>query len=200
MTFDDEQAGPAPIAPVPTAAPVPSAAPVPTPAPANPVVAPKRRTSRLLDLALVGAAVIAIGGVAFAIGRGTAPVAASGVFTRGGPGPGGAVIGGPDGSFDPGTGPKGQNGGLVQAGGLAIDGTVTAIDADSITLRLADGQEMTFELDDSTTYREATDATSSDVAVGDDVSVTASGIGRAPAAGSSGDTPGLSARDVTVTR
>lgn len=127
MTFDNESTAPAP------------AEPVSTPVPANPVVTKTRRTNRLLDLALVGAAVIAIGGVAFAIGRGTAPVAASGAFTRGGPG--GVVIGGPDGSFEPGTGPKGQNGGLVQAGGLSIEGTVTAVDADSITLKLASGQE-----------------------------------------------------------
>jgi uncharacterized protein DUF5666 len=194
MTFDNEPTAPAPTAPVPTTAPVP-----PTTAPANPVVMPKRRSNQLLDLALLGAAVIAIGGVAFAIGRGTAPAAAAGAFTRGGPDPGGVVIG-PDGSFEPGTGPKGQGGALAQAGGLAIDGTVTAVDADSITLKLADGQEMTFKLDNSTNYREATDATPSDVAVGDDVSVTASGNGRAPAAGSSGEAPGLSARDVTVTR
>lgn len=190
MSFDNESTATAPDA---RATPVSSA-------PANPVLTPKRRSNRLLDLALVGAAVIAIGGVAFAIGRGTAPAAAAGAFTRGGPGPGGVVIDGPDGSFEPGTGPKGQNGGLVQAGGLSIEGTVTAVDADSITLKLANGQEMTFSLDDSTAYREATDAAASDVAVGDDVSVTASGIGREPVAGSSGELPRMSARDVTVTR
>lgn len=59
---------------------------------------------------------------------------------------------------------------------------------------------MTFSLDDSTDYREATDAAASDVAVGDDVSVTASGNGRGPAADPSGEPPRMSARDVTVTR
>jgi hypothetical protein len=104
----------------------------------------------------------------------------------------------PDGSFDP-NGP--EPGGLAPNGGLAIDGTVTAVDADSITLKLADGQEMTFTLDDTTTYHEAADASASDVAVGDDVSVKVTG-GRVVSndGGSGTETPQMSARDVTVTR
>ena len=43
----------------------------------------------------------------------------------------------PDGSFDP-NGPKGP-GGLALSGGLSIDGTVTAVDADSITLLATPG-------------------------------------------------------------
>ena len=109
--------------------------------------------------------------------------------------PGGTVVT-PDGSFDP-NGPR--PGGLALDGGLAIDGTVTAVDADSITLKLADGQEMTFKTDAATTYHEAADASSSDVAVGDDVSVKVTG-GRVVPGGSSGETPELSARDVTVSR
>ncbi len=167
---------------------------VPT-APPNPIGSPTRRTSRVLDMALAVAAVLAIGGVAFAAGRITAPAGAGPAFARG-PGPGGTVVT-PDGSFDP-NGPK--PGGLALNGGLAIDGTVTAVDADSITVKLADGQEMTFKLDNATTYHEATDASSSDVAVGDDVSVKVSG-GRVTSngGGSSNETPELSARDVTVT-
>ena len=82
---------------------------------------------------------------------------------------------------------------------IAIDGTVTAVDADSITLKLADGQEMTFKLDDATTYHEAADASSSDVAVGDDVSVKVTG-GRIVSGDGGGETPEMSARDVTVSR
>jgi hypothetical protein len=169
-------------------------APVVPQATPNPVVAPTRRTSRVLDIALALAAVLAIGGVAFAAGRITAPAGAGPAFARGFT-PGGTVV--TDGSFDP-NGPK--PGGLALNGGLAIDGTVTAVDADSITLKLADGQEMTFKLDNATTYHEATDASSSDVAVGDDVSVKVSG-GRVTSNGgcSSNETPELSARDVTVT-
>ena len=63
-------------------------------------------------------------------------------------------------------------------GGLTIDGTVTAVDADSLTLTLDTGEEMTFALDDDTTYHEATDAAADDVAVGDEVSVQVDGGGR----------------------
>jgi ABC-type transport system substrate-binding protein len=164
--------------------------------PANPVAVPTRRSNRLLDIALAVAAVLAIGAVAFAAGRITAP-AASPAFARGGLIPGGAIVG-PDGSFDPGTGPNGARPGFALDGGLAIDGTVTAVDADSITLKLADGQEMTFKLDDTTTYHEAADASASDVAVGDDVSVKVTG-GRV-AAGGGAETPQMSAADVTVGR
>jgi hypothetical protein len=170
-------------------------------APANPVVGTTRRSNALLDLALAAAAILAIGGVAFAIGRATAP-AASPAFTRGDLAPGGAIVGS-DGSFDPGAGPNGARPGFALDGGLSIEGTVTAVDADSITLKLADGREMTFDLDDSTAYHQATDASQSDVAVGDDVSVTASGDGRVRAGGaggSNGETPRLSATDVTVGR
>jgi Domain of unknown function (DUF5666) len=161
-------------------------------APANPVAMPTRRSSRLLDLALALAAVLAIGGVAFAAGRITAPSGTVPAFAR--VGPGGTVVT-PDGSFDP----NGPNpGGLALNGGLAIDGTVTAVDADSITLQLADGQEMTLKLDESTTYHEAADATSSDVAVGDDVSVKVAG-GRV-VSGNGNETPDMAASDVTVSR
>ncbi|HET9666626.1 MAG TPA: DUF5666 domain-containing protein [Desertimonas sp.] len=161
---------------------------------ANPVAIPTRRSNRLLDIALAMAAVLAIGAVAFAAGRITAPASAVPPFARGGLAPGGAIVA-PDGSFDP-NGP--MPGGVASNGGLAIDGTVTAVDADSITLKLVGGQEMTFKLDDATTYHEAADASASDVAVGDDVSVKVTG-GRV-AAGSGGETPQMSASDVTVGR
>ena len=177
------------IDPTPT---VPSA-PLPS-APPNPVVRPTRRTSRVLDIALALAAVLAIGGVAFAAGRITAPAGAGPAFARGFA-PGGTVVT-PDGSFDP-SGPRPS--GLALNGGLAIDGEVTAVDPDSITLKLADGQEMTFTLDDTTTYHEASDASSSDVVVGDDVSVKVAG-GRVVSGGSGGAPPEMSASDVTVAR
>jgi hypothetical protein len=173
MTFD-----PAPVTPATPAGPLP--APVP-PAPL------RRRSSRIIDLALVGAAVIAIGGVAFAIGRATAPASAAVGFARGG-----AIVR-TDGSFDPGTGagPRFALGGEL---------TVTAIDADSITIKTADGQERTFDLDGSTAYRQATDASAADVSVGDDVSVKVSNDGPVSAPLASGEAPRLSASDVTVTR
>jgi hypothetical protein len=177
MTMEPAPVGPAPVEP------------------ANPVAIQSRRSNRFLDVALAVAAVLAIGAVAFAAGRMTAPATALPPFARGGLAPGGAIVS-PDGSFDP-NGPK--PGGVASNGGLAIDGTVTAVDADSITLKLADGQEMTFKLDDATTYHEAADASSSDVAVGDDVSVKVTG-GRIVSGDGGGETPEMSARDVTVSR
>ena len=171
--------------------------PNPPAAPVEPVaLAPRARSRSLLDLLLVGAAILAVGGVAFAIGRSTAP---AGAF----PGVGG-LGGGPivrfEGSFDP---DAGGPGGVALGGGLAIDGSVTAIDADSVTITLDDGQEMTFALDAETTYREATDATPADVAVGDDVSVKVAGAGQIRN-GNGGDggaaPPELTAGEVTVSR
>ena len=161
------------------------------PAPAA-VVRPRRSSNRLLDAALVVAAALAIGGVAFGIGRATAPAAA---FT-GGPVqfPGGKVVT-PDGSFDPNAGPR-----VGFTGGPTIDGTVTAIEADKITVKLADGTEMTFTLDSTTAYHEATAASASDVSVGDAVSVKVKGGGRVAAGADPSAAPKLPASDVTVTR
>lgn len=163
------------------------------PVPADPVVTPSRRSSRLLDVALAMAAVLAIGGVAFAAGRMTAPAGAGPAFPRG-LAPGGTVVT-PDGSFDPN---DRRPGSIARNGGLVIDGEVTSIDADSITLKLADEREITFKLEATTTYHEAADASSSDVAVGDDVSVKVAG-GRV-VAGGDGQPSEMSASDVTVSR
>jgi hypothetical protein len=155
-------------------------------------VASRTRSGGILNLLLIGAAVVAIGGVAFAVGRSTAPASA---FQRAGITDGGPAIQ-PGGSFAPGAGgPRG----FALGGGLSMDGKVTAIDADSLTLTLANGDEVTFTLDDATTYREATEAVATDIAVGDDVSVKVAGDGRVQT-GDNGQTPDLTAGDVTVSR
>lgn len=190
MTMDPTQ----PVAGATNPSPTPDAPAAPV-APVAPVmaVAPRAKSGGVLNVLLVGAAILAIGGVAFAVGRSTAP---AGAF------PGvGSIDGGPivraDGSFAPGAGgPRG----LVSDGGLAIDGTVTSIDADSITLTLDNGDEMTFALDGDTTYHEATSATPADVAVGDDVSVKVDGGGRIQSNTGGSTTPDLNARDITVAR
>jgi hypothetical protein len=170
--------------------------------PVAPVVVATRKPSsgRWLNLLLGVAAVLAVGGVAFAIGRSTAPAASfpTGAF------PDGAVIARPNGSFDPGGaggGPAGP-GFLGAGGGLTMEGTVSAIDADSITVTLGSGEEMTFDLDDGTTYHDATETDAAAVAVGDQVAVQASG-GRLDIGGGSNGTatsPSLTAGDVTVRR
>ena len=171
----------------------PAATPIAPSAPANPLGRSTRRSTRLLDLALALAAVLAVAGVAFAAGRITAPALGGPAFARGLAPVGNIVM--PEGSFDA-NGPR--PGGVELNGALSIDGTVTAVDADSITLRLADGQEMTFKLDDTTSYHEAAEASSADIAIGDDVSVRAAGDRFA--SGTGAETPELSASDVTVSR
>jgi hypothetical protein len=202
MSFDQQ---PDPVAPV-----------VPAPPPA-PAATSKTRSSRSLDAALVVAAALAVGGVAFGVGRATAPTAAAadgvGTFRNGA-----GNFFRPDGSFDPNAAP-GRGGAFTLGGGLSIDGTVTAVSADSLTLKLANGQQVTFSLDSSTSYHQATAGTASDVAVGSSVAVKVQGNGRffgggqgggqggqggaaaSPAPGASG-APGavrLQATDITVT-
>jgi len=177
------------------AAPTNAASPAPIPGPVPVVTVNARpRSGRLLNLLLIGAAIVAIGGVAFAVGRATAPASTLprfGAFTNGGTGVR------PDGSFTPSAGGPGFFG---RDGGLSLDGTVKAVSADSLTLTLADGREMTFKLDGTTTYQQATPATATDVAVGDSVSVKIAGIGRAAGAGGGTTTTDLTASDVTVDR
>jgi hypothetical protein len=177
---------PAPVTPAPAAIPPTApAAPASPSAAVNPVspatVTPRRGGGAWVNLLLVGAAVIAVGGVAFAIGRTTAPAAAStvGTFQRGGNLPGGVALD-PNGSFDPGAGNGGRFGGGSGAfgnGGLAIDGTVTAVDGSTLTITTANGGSVTFDTDDQTTYHETTETDAGSVGVGDDVTVRLNGGG-----------------------
>ena len=195
-----------PVAPVqpstaPATAPAAPAAPA-APVAAAPVVVTRKRSAGWLNLLLGAAAVIAVGGVAFAIGRSTAPADAVGFV----PGAGGPVMVQPGGSFDPNLGPIVRQGGPGGLGaGLSMDGTVTAIDADSVTIELEDGEEVTFDLGAETTYHAATPTDASAIAVGDEVAVQASG-GRmqidtdAGGGTTSNGTPTLSAEDVTERR
>ena len=148
-------------------------------APASAAVAPVVVRSRggggLLVNALLGVAlVVAVGGVAFAVGRATAPASAAstgtGRFGTNGQGfvPGG---GGPNASGAPGG--LGGFGGF--AGGASIQGTVTAVSANSITLQLASGQSVTIPLDAQTTWHERSTATAADVTTGSTVIVQVSG-------------------------
>jgi hypothetical protein len=182
-----------------------------TPTPVVPVPRPKR-SSRLLDLALGGAAVLAIAGVAFAVGRTTAPASTTpAAFNQG-------TIVRPNGSFAPGAGGPGSP--FALGGRPAIDGTVTAVSADSVTVRTDNGQEVTIALNGSTAYHQAASATASDVAVGSTVTVRVDGGFRGNGNGNGGNggnananggeggtgqtgtgqTPRLTASDVTVAR
>jgi hypothetical protein len=127
----------------------------------------------LLGLALV----VAVGGVAFAAGRATAPAsaAAAGRTGFGQGGAGGQGFGGPAASGAPGRGFGGGGG----AGAISIQGTVEAIDGSSMTIKLPSGQTVTIGLNGSTTYHSQTAATASDVTNGSSVIVQIQGRGGA---------------------
>lgn len=177
------------VAPSSGATPAPaSEAPLPPPA-AAPLAPPKRR-SRWLDVALGFAVVVAVGGVAFGIGRLTAPTASAfGVNgrafnqTRLGPGA----------SLAPGETPgPGFRGGF--AGTFALEGSVVSIAADHLTIKLDSGQTVDVPLDGSTAYHRETAAGATDVQANTRVAV------RLKAGGADGVRTGQlpTASDVTI--
>jgi hypothetical protein len=159
------------------------------------VPAPRRGTARLLNFALAGALVLAIGGIAFAAGRMTAPAASGNGFPRGqtftGNGAGPGATGAPGG--------RGGFGGFGGAGGAGptVEGTVESISGTTLTLKTADGQTIQIALSDTTTYHAQTDASSDAVAAGGKVLVRI-GFRGAPGTGNAAGAGNLSASDVTV--
>lgn len=142
--------------------------------------APGRSASRLTSLMLVIGLFVAVGGLAFAIGRITAPAAAasSGVVT--GAGFPGAGFGGA-GFAAGGNGTNGTNGaagGFGAAGELILKGTVAAISPESLTLKLANGTTLVLPLDATTTYHRQDAASPSDVRPGSSVALEVAGFGR----------------------
>jgi hypothetical protein len=175
--------------------PVP-AGPVGTgPVPAVPVASvarPARRSGRGANALLLVAGLIAAGGIAFAVGRTTAPASTAGAFN---PSAAGAGQAGPDASFTPGAGGPGGFG-----GSMTLTGTVTAVDGTKLTITTASGQTVTVDTSGAAYHSQAT-ASSSDVATGDTVQVAVSRTGAPgadPAAGSTGGTAATTASDVTI--
>lgn len=160
---------------------------VPSPAPV--VVAKKTRdTAMWINAALGLALVVAVGGIAFAAGRMTAPATAA--TNGGGNGLSGRTFQG-NGYFPGGFG--GDGAASRGFGGASIQGTVTAVTADSITITTASGQTVTLALSGSTTYHQQSSATSADVKTGGTVII------RLGLRGQSGEAPtGPSATDVTI--
>jgi len=187
-----------PVAPQTAAVPTTPIATAPVTLAATP--GPARKASsggRWLNVVLVVAAAVAIGGVAFAIGRGTAPASAStgngrvfeGAF------PGGSFVPGATGA--PGLIRGGPGGGL--GGGMTIEGTVESVDGDRLTIKTANGQTITVSTGDSTTYHTQADASASDVTAGKTVQVQLDGgiAGRPNASATTGGPVGT-AGSVTV--
>jgi hypothetical protein len=171
-----------------------------------PSTAPRKASSgRWLNILLVVAAAVAIGGVAFAVGRNTAP--ASAAFPGNFPGNGtfqgnGTFPGGPNASGAPG-GNGGTRGFGLGGGGLTISGTVESVTADTMTVTTANGQTIEVTLDGETAYHQQAPATASDVTAGSSVSVQVTTGGFGPGAGNgdgsgTGTAPSVTASDVTV--
>jgi ferric-dicitrate binding protein FerR (iron transport regulator) len=180
QTMDrDPQAGTSPVE-------QPAAEPV---MPSRPV-ARRSGSGRLLNVVLGAALVLAVGGVAFAVGRMTAPPSVTaGAFP--GAGNGGQFPG--NGGNRPGNG-QGP-GAFIGNGSITLEGTVESVSDTTLTLKTADGQTVQVALDGGTTYHAQTDASADDVTTGTRILVRVGGLG-GPAA--SGSPNGLSASDVTV--
>jgi hypothetical protein len=134
---------------------------------------------------------VALGGVAFAGGRLTAPAA-----TAAGAGNGGRLFG-PNGSFAPGQGGRAPGLGGFGAGfgsaNLSIKGTVAEVTSTSITLQLANGGTITLGIDGSTTYHQQESTSASNVSKGEQVIVQVAGRGAGGGAPGSSAAPGTSA-------
>ena len=165
--------------------PAPAQAPAPTPVPVRPPASGGSSRGTTMLFALAG--LIAVGGVAFAVGRLTAPPAAAATGRFGTGAAGFRSQAGASASFAPGAGRGFLGGGI--AGGAAdvsLRGTVQSINGNTLTLQTASGSTVTVDLSGSTTYHKQAAASSSDVTTGSQVLVQVqfnrTGLGAAPAA------------------
>ena len=161
-----------------------------------PVIQPVRPTppkhSNTGGYLLTLAAVIAVGGLAFAVGRVTAPAAAANTGTASGFGQGGFGQGSfasPNGSFVPGQGGAADGGFALRA--LATEATVTAVAADHLTIEIGtSGQTIDVKTDAATTYHTQQAASASAVTAGSKVllqfNAATAGAAASPAPGSGG--------------
>ncbi len=152
----------------PSGTPVYPAAPEPYQQPViQPVKAAPPKRSNAGGLLLGVAAVIAIGGLAFAVGRLTAPTSTNSVAGAAAFGNAGAANGGfgAGRSFDP-----NGNGGAFARRALTTGATVTAVGPDSLTIQIGTGgQTIQVKTDSSTTYHTQQPATAGAVTAGSKV-------------------------------
>ena len=169
----------APAEPMPPATPTAPTPPGPSLDPVRPTISTPRRSSsgRWLNLLLGVAAAVAIGGVAFAVGRSTAPTASAAGFRR---------I--PQRRRLPGrqlqpdrvgrAGSQRQRCGLFGAGGLTVEGTVQSVTGDTLTVTTANGRTVEVSLGSDTKYHQQAAGSASDVTTGSKVSVQLDLAGR----------------------
>jgi hypothetical protein len=162
----------------------PADAPVLDPAPAAGEASPitsdgtagRQRRSGAVTGLLAIIALAATAGIAFAVGRATAPEAAASAVndTNGNP----PAQFNADASFRPDQlGPLDDQLGDVPGLGASIRGEVTAISADSITIKLASGETVTVATASTTTYHARQVVSNADVSTGDTVVVTLTRLG-----------------------
>ncbi len=178
--------------------PAPATVLAPTEAP-SPAATPRRSSSgRWINVLLGLATAVAIGGIAFAVGRSTAPAAAAGFgqALRGATLPGGSFD--PGASFAPGQGGNGP--GFITSGGMTVEGTVTSVTGDTLTISTETGQTVEVTLGADTEYHQQTAGSQSDVTTGSQVKVQLDLAGRGQAAGGQDGRTGPTgtASDVTV--
>jgi preprotein translocase subunit YajC len=156
---------------------------------------------------LLVAALVAVGGIGFALGHVTAPSAAAAANPsgRGGFGRGAFPSLAPGQTFN-----TSQFGGGAGRGGLGsvaggVSGTVQSVTPTSITIQEASGTSVTIDISGTTTYHAAAAASPSDVKVGTSVTVqidTAALASQTPNPGATGALGGrtLTAKDVLITQ
>ncbi len=165
-----------------------AASPVTTvPGPVIPAAKSRGSSGRLVNIVLGVAIAVAIGGVAFAVGRSTAPASAS-------TGRGGFGANNPNASFGPrASGAPGFGGGRGGFGGfggagLTVRGTVQSVSGDTVTIKTANGQTIEVTTGADTTYNTQAPASASDVTAGKTVQVQITPTG----GGAGGFRPGAS--------
>jgi hypothetical protein len=167
-------------------------------------IKPAKQDRTTLALLFV-AALVAVGGIGFAVGHLTAPSSTAANNNGGrGSGNGGFVRPSlaPGETFNPGQFGGGNGRGFV--GGGTVEGTVQSIDGSQLTIKLANGSTVTVDLSGSTTYHNETAASSSDVKTGSTVLIqidTSAQGSQAPSPGTSGSPTArsITAKDVLIT-
>ena len=179
-----------------------------TPAPAKTPIKPKKQDRTTIALLLI-AALVAVGGIGFALGHLTAPATTAAAVPTGGRGGfGGRAIPSlaPGQTFDTSQfgGGAGGRGGLGGVSG-GVSGTVQAVSGSQITVQLANGTIETIDISGTTTYHSEAAASSTDIKVGTSVTVqidTTVLASQAPNPSASGALGGrtLTAKDVLITQ
>jgi hypothetical protein len=182
------------------------------PSPSKQSARPPKQDRKTVILLFV-AALIAVGGIGFALGHVTAPSTTGAANPSGGPGGFGGFGQGGIPSLAPGQtfnssqfgGAPGNGAGI--AGGVTggISGTVQSINGSTMTIQEANGTSVTVDLSGNTTYHGETPASPSAVQVGTSVTVqidTTALASETPNPSASGALGGrtLTAKDVLITQ